>query len=283
MPLMFEAAADAPLSGKLVDFRAKHADPNQNISGGFFNRADFVISAPGQSRYSGRDVNKLAIAVVDELPYTLEIVEPKVPIVRDGVLNLKVVAHRKEEFKTAINVQFPFRPPGIGTTSSVNIPEGQNEVLYPLNANSGAEVKDWRVFALGSSNIGGNAWVSSQLATLRVAEPYVTVALQRSSCEQGQEAQIYCKVNVTTPFEGNAKAELVGLPNKVTSIPLEFNKDTKELTFPVTTDASSPAGKHKSILCRVTIPANGEEIVATAGTVELQIDQPLPAPAKPAP
>jgi hypothetical protein len=283
MPIMFEAAADAPLSGKLVDFRAKHVDPAQNITGGFFNRADFVISAPGQSRYSGRDVNKLAIAVVEELPFTLEIVQPKVPIVRNGVLNLKVVAHRKEDFKTAINVQFPFRPPGVGTTSSVNIPEGQNEVLYPLNANGGAQVKDWQVFALGSSNVGGNAWVSSQLATLRVVEPYVTAELQRSSCEQGQDAQIYCKLNITTPFEGNATAQLVGLPNKVTSVPLEFNKDTKELTFPITTDAASPAGNHKNILCQVTITENGEQIVATAGTVEFQIDVPLPAPAKPAP
>ncbi|HUG68322.1 MAG TPA: pre-peptidase C-terminal domain-containing protein, partial [Pirellulaceae bacterium] len=76
MPVMFEAAADAPLSGKLIDFRAKHADPAQNITGGFFNRADFVISAPGQSRYSGRDVNQLAVAIVEELPYTLEIIEP---------------------------------------------------------------------------------------------------------------------------------------------------------------------------------------------------------------
>ncbi|MCA9141599.1 MAG: pre-peptidase C-terminal domain-containing protein [Planctomycetaceae bacterium] len=283
MPILFEAAADAPLSGKLVDFRAKHADPNQNITGGFFNRADFVISAPGQSRYSGRDVNKLAIAVVDTLPFTLEIIEPKVPIVRNGVMQLKVVAHRTEEFKTAINVQFPFRPPGIGTSSSVNIPEGQSEVLYPLNANGGAQVKDWKVFALGSANIGGNAWVSSQLATLRIAEPYVTAELQRASCEQGQELQVYCKLNITTPFEGNAKAELIGLPNKVTSVPLEFNKDAKELTFPVTTDPASPAGKHKNILCRVTIIENGEEIVSTAGTVEIQIDQPLPAPAKPAP
>ncbi|MCA9120010.1 MAG: PPC domain-containing protein [Planctomycetaceae bacterium] len=283
MPVLFEAAADAPLSGKLVDFRAKHADPNQNISGGFFNRADFVISAPGQSRYSGRDVNKLAVAVVEKLPFTLEIVEPKVPIVRNGVMQLKVVAHRAEDFKAAINVQFPFRPPGLGTTSSVNIPEGQSEVLYPLNANGGAQVKEWKVFALGSANVGGNAWVSSQLATLRIAEPYVVAELQRSSCEQGQDLQVYCKLNVNTPFEGTAKAELIGLPNKVTSVPLEFNKDTKELTFPVTTDASSPAGKHKSVLCRVTIPENGEEIVSTAGTVEIQIDKPLPAPAKPAP
>ncbi|MEO8495329.1 MAG: PPC domain-containing protein [Planctomycetota bacterium] len=283
VPVLFEAAADAPLSGKLVDFRAKHADPAQNISGGFFNRADFVISAPGQSRYSGRDVNQLAIAIVEELPFTLEIVEPKVPIVRDGVLNLKVIAHRKEDFKAAINVQMPFRPPGIGTASSVNIPEGQNEVLYPLNANGGAELKDWKLFVLGSSNVNGNAWVSSQLGAIRIADRYVVAELQRASCEQGQEAQIYCKLTINTPFEGTAKAELIGLPNKVTSVPLEFTKDTKELTFPVTTDATSPAGKHKSILCQVTIPENGEVVVATAGTVELQIDVPLPAPAQPAP
>ena len=82
MPVVFEAAADAPLSGKLVDFTARHADPKQNISGGFRNRADFVISAPGQSLYRWRDVDRLPIAVVDELPFTLEVVQPKAPLVR---------------------------------------------------------------------------------------------------------------------------------------------------------------------------------------------------------
>jgi hypothetical protein len=35
MPVVFEAAADAPLSGNLVDFTARHADAKQKISGGF--------------------------------------------------------------------------------------------------------------------------------------------------------------------------------------------------------------------------------------------------------
>ena len=73
----------------------------QKISGGFYNRADFVIAEPGQSLYRWRDVNKLAVAVVDELPFHLEIVEPKVPLVQNGSMDLKIVAKRKAGFDDA--------------------------------------------------------------------------------------------------------------------------------------------------------------------------------------
>jgi len=286
MPVVFEAAADAPLSGKLVDFAARHADPNQKISGGFFNRADYVIAAPGQSLYRWRDVERLAVAVVEELPYRLEIVEPKVPLVRNGSMQLKVVAHRQEGFDAAINVQFPFRPPGIGAASSVNIPQGQNEVLYPLNANSGANLGKWRVYALGSAEVGGAGWVSSQLATLEIAEPYVQFAMERAAVEQGQETEVFCKITHSRPFEGAAKVQLLGLPAKVTTTEMEVNKETAELIFKVTTAPDSPAGNHKNVFCRVLITESGEQIDhSRVGGTELRIDKPLPKPveAKPEP
>ena len=280
MPVVFEAAADAPTAGKLIDFTAKHADPNQNIRGGFRNRADYIVSAPGQSLYRWKDVDRLAIAVVDELPFTIEIVEPKVPLVRDGSMNLMIRATKKEGWDEQINIQFPFRPPGVGAGSSVNIPKGQTEVLYPINANGGAEIKKWKVYALATS---GGMWASSQLANLEVADAFVRFELQRASCEQGQEALVYCKVNHTTPFEGNAKAELLGLPPKVTTTAMEFNKETKELSFTLKTDPASPVGKH-GLLCQLTITGNGEPIVSRGGNVQLQIDKPLPPePNTPAP
>lgn len=284
MPVVFEAAADAPLSGKLVDFTAHQTEPAPGIRGGFQNRADFVIAAPGQSLYRWCDVNRLAIAVVEELPFTLEIVEPQVPLVRSGSMELKIVAHRKEGYTKPITVQLPYRPPGVGATSSVTIPEGQNEVVYPINAEGNAELKKWRVFALGSADVNGPAWVSSQLATLEVAEPFVTFAMERTSCEQGQPAQVYCKLSHVRPFEGTAKAQLLGVPNKVTTTDLEFNKDTQELIFNLQTDPASPVGKHPNLFCLVTVTQNNEPIVSRAGGVELQIEQPLPAAvAKPAP
>ena len=282
MPVVFEAAADAPLAGKLIDLAARHADPSQNIRGAFFNRADFLVAEPGQSLYVWKDVRQVPIAVVEELPFAIEIVEPGVPLVQNGTMLLKIIAHKQEGWDETIDVRLPFLPPGVGSATSVKIEKGQTEVLYPLNANGGAAVGQWRIFARAQADLGGAALASSQLATLEVAPPLVTFEMQRASCEQGQPAQVYCKINHLTPFEGQAQAQLLGLPNKVTAADVQFDKDTAELTFAVSTDATSPTGKHGSLFCQVTILRDGEPIVATAGGTELQIDAPPPAPVAPA-
>ncbi|MCA9116331.1 MAG: peptidase, partial [Planctomycetaceae bacterium] len=260
MPVVFEAAADAPIAGKLMKFTGRHADASTGISGVFENRADFVVSAPGQSLYVWKDVSQLPVAVVEELPFTLEIVQPKVPLVRDGAMALKVVATRKEGFDAAINLQFPFRPPGIGAAAAVNIPQGQNEAVYPINANSGAALGKWPMYVLGSANVNGTALVSSQMAELEIAEPYLKLDIQRADVEQGKETEFVCKVEQLRPFEGAAKVELLGLPTKVVSTVPDITKETTELVFKVTTDPTSPAGLHKNIICRVTVTASDEPI-----------------------
>lgn len=282
MPVVFEAAADAPLDGKLVDFIGRHAE-NPAIRGGFFNRAEFIIAAPGQSMYSWRDVDRLAVAVVDELPFKIDMVEPKVPLAQNGSMQLKVVVTRKEGFKAPITLLFPFAPPGVGAAPSVTIPEGQNEALYPLNAAANAQIGKWRVFVLGYAEIGGAAYSSTQLGNLEICAPWVTFAMQRAAVEQGQPTEVVCKVEVATAFEGTANVQLVALPNKVVSQPLQFTKDTKELVFKVNTEKESPAGKH-GIFGVVTITANGEQVTHNVGGAELRIDVPLPPkPNTPAP
>jgi hypothetical protein len=283
MPVVFEAAKDAPLSGRLVDLQAKSIDPKLKVSGGFFNHAEFVIAAPGQSLFSWCDVDRMAVAVLDELPYTLEIVEPKVPLVQSGLMQLKIRAHRKPGFVEPINVQVPFLPPGVGGVPAVDIPKGQNEVLFPLNANGGAEVKKWKIFALGSANVnGGAAWASSQMANLEITPPYIQFNIQRAAVEQGQKTDLVCGVTVNHPFDGAAKVQVLGFPPKVTSPEMELKKDMKELVFKVSTEKASPAGTHRNIFCQAIIMEHGEPIVHYVGGTELRIDQPLPAPTKPA-
>src|SRR5262249_11557236 len=87
---------------------------------------------------------------------------------------------------------------------------------------------------------------------------------------------VVIKVEKRKDFEGPAKIELLGLPNEVTSEPRDITKDTTELVFPVKTTANSPAGRHKTVICRATIMAAGEPIVHTLGTGELRIDPPRP-------
>jgi hypothetical protein len=285
MPVVFEAAADATLDGDLVDFRGKLADPNQptvQVDGGFENFADFVHGEPNASVYVGGSVQKLAIAVAEKVPFRLEIVQPKVPLVRSGTMNLKVLVHREEGFDGAVYVQFPFSPPGVGAAGAINIDKGQSEGLYPLNANGEAMLGKWPILVIGAAEIEGQAWVSSQLAELDVAEPYVTFALNRAACDKGQQTQIHCKLTHATPFEGSAQAQLVGLPPGVTAEPVQFTKDTAELAFDVKTTGDTPVGNHKTPFCQVTITQNSEPIMGTVGTTELQVNEPPAAAAAPA-
>jgi hypothetical protein len=277
VPVLFEAAPDAPVAGTLANLIGRHADPNQKISGGFSQSVELVVGAPGQSIYWRYEADKAAVAVSQEVPFKLQIIEPKVPLVQNGSMNLKVVAERTGDFKAPITLQMLFNPPGVGSASSVMIPDGQTEALYPINANGGAQVRRWKIAVIGQATVGnGPVWVSSQLATLDVAAPYVAFAMEKAAVEQGKETEVFCKVQQNTPFDGAAKVRLIGLPNAVTAPELEINKDTKEFAFKVTTDKASPAGTHKNLFCQLVITQNGEPVVHNVGGTELRIDVPLP-------
>lgn len=276
MPVVFEVAADAPLNGGLFDFLARHEDPNQKISGGFSNFADFVVAEPGQSLYVGKTVNRLPIAVVDELPFKVDVVPPKVPLTKDGSLSLKVVVERKPDFKAPITVTFPFAPPGVGAPPSITIPEGQTEGIYTINAAGNAAVGPWKIFVLGQADVGGVAYSASQLVPIEISEHFVLFALNRTACEQGQETEIVCKLDQKKPFEGDATARVYGLPNKAVAEAVTFNKDAKEVVFKVKTEKDTPVGRHGTVFAQITIPMNGEMVVHNVGGTELRVDAPLP-------
>ncbi|MFK7767175.1 MAG: PPC domain-containing protein, partial [Mariniblastus sp.] len=282
MPVVFEVEENAALGGQLVDFRARHKLKDKNfVEGGFRNFADFVLGQPNNSLYYGCTVDKLAFAVVEKLPFKLELVQPKVPMVRNGQMKIKIVAHRDEKFDAPINLQFPFRTPGVGTTYQITIPKGKSEAYYPLNANSGAQIGKWPMVVIGNSNFKGAAWTSTKMGELEIAEPFVTAEMPRVTMEIGKTAQLVCKLNQLKPFEGEAVANIVGIPpNIIIDTPKKFTKDTKELIFTIQTNEKSPIGKHGGMFCQVTITQNGEPIQSRAGNAVVRINKPKP-PKKP--
>ena len=282
MPVVFEAAEDAPVKGELVDLRAKLAESDKPpVEGGFENFADFVHGEPNNAVYVGGTVHKVAMAVAEKVPFRVEIVEPEAPLVRNGTMELRVRVAREAGFDKPIRLEFPFKPPGVGATGAVEIPKDKDEGVYPLNANGKAMLGKWPIVVIAGADVGGRTWVSSQLAELEVAEPFVTAGVKRAACEQGQPTQIFATLSHNTPFEGNARATLLGLPPGVEAAPVEFTKDTAEIAFQLTTKNDSPVGTHKTLFCQISITHNGEPVVSRAGSTQLQIN--APAPAAPAP
>ncbi|MCA1964311.1 MAG: PPC domain-containing protein, partial [Prosthecobacter sp.] len=90
IPLMFEAAPDAPIGGAVVPITLKPLDPAQKIVGKM--RQEFDIVRSGNVVFYTEIEDKLPVAVVEEAPYSLEIVKPTVPLVANGILQMKVIA-----------------------------------------------------------------------------------------------------------------------------------------------------------------------------------------------
>ncbi len=277
VPVVFEAAAGTPPSGKLTRLTARCADANVKAQSQFYQMAELVTGPPGQSVYWKAEVDRAAVAVAAPAPFKINIVEPKVPLVQNGSWNLRIVAERQPGFKEAITILPLFNPPGVGSASSATIAAGQNETVLPMNAAPGAQVRKWKTAVLGVATVGnGPVWVSSQLATIEIAPPFVGFTMERAAVEQGKNTEIFCKVQHNTPFAGSAKVQLVGLPPKVTTTDMQITKDTKEFAFKLAVDKTAPPGQHRNIFCQVTVVQNGEPILHNVGGTELRIDVPLP-------
>jgi hypothetical protein len=146
-----------------------------------------------------------------------------------------------------------------------------------MNAAGNAQVKEHKIAVRGEATVGnGPVMVCSPFVGLRVAEPYVKFIYEAAAVELGAETELVVKIESPVPFEGNAKVQLLGLPNKVTTVPAEFNKELKELIFKVKAEADAAQGVNKSLFCQVIITENGEPIIHNIGTGQIRVDKPLP-------
>lgn len=286
MPLVFEAAADAPLAHATVPITLQPVDPNQKIVGKM--RQEFDIVRAGNVVYYTEIEDKLPVAVVEEAPYSLEIQKAPVPLVTNGVYNLKVTAKRKEGFKAAIRVLMVWKPNGISTLGEQTIPEGQNECFFQLSASANAPAGSWKFVVMGEADAGnGRVYNASPFSELTTANAYVNApAIPLTAVEQGKETLMVAKLEHLQPFEGEALAQVVGVPDTIPIESAKITKDTKEVSFKVKTHDKSPIGKQNNLFVQVDVPVPGGTTThrIALGSI-LRIDAPrkvvTPPPAAP--
>jgi len=288
IPVLFHADANASPAGALVGIVGRATDPKFNVIGHLGQRTMLVR---GQNNVDvwGHNADRMASVIAEAIPYSIDLVAPKTPLVRGGTMQLKVVAKRAEGFKDPISLRLLYNPPGTASSGFVSIPEGQNEAVVPLTANNGAGLGTWKICVTGRSGIsgrrgggGGGAFgpdeshrCSTQFADLRIEEPYYKLSFVKSSVEQGKETTVTVKVQKLRDFEGEATAELAGLPANTSSEPVRFAKDATELTFKVKAAKEARPNRYTSLACVTKIPLDGNFVTQTVTGGELRIDTPL--------
>jgi hypothetical protein len=276
VPVVFEAAADAPIAGNLLTPIAKSLDPKSPTVTSRYRHAVDWVRIQNDTVYVRSEVNRIAAAVVEEVPFKVRIVEPKVPIVQNGEMNLQVVAERAEGFDEPITLKMLWNPPGMSSLPEMVIPKGSDAITYKLNATAKAEARKWKTAVIAGASVkGAVTYVSSQLAEIEIAPTFLIGKMELTKIERGQTGRMVCTLEQKTPFEGTAIAKLVGLPDKATAKEVEITKDSREIVFEVVTTDKTPTGITKNVFCNVVVTQSGEPIshVIASGSV-LRIDPP---------
>ena len=277
-PVLFEARGDAPVAGQWFELLARPAKPDANaprLVGGVWQNYDLVQQG-NEGVYYKTFADRIAVAVVDELPFRIDLVEPKAPLVRQGTLALKVTAQRKEGFKEPITVRLLFNPPGVGSPSEVTIPGDGTQAEFALNASGDAELRAWKIVALASAGVGGGtAYAASGWTALEVVEPLLLGKLEKASVFRGETTTVKCKLEKKRGFAGKADVRLLGLPPGTAAADRQITADDKEILFELTSTNSAPKGMHRSLFCSLSLQDHGEPISQTiAGGGTLRIDAP---------
>ena len=286
--MIFKAAPDAANASKLVDLSASLTVSPEKTLTGFLSQRTQLIRGQNNVDVWGMWHDRLAVNVVDAVPFDIEIVQPQVPIVRNGSMSLTINAKRNPGFDKPINVRLLTAPPGVGATP-VTIPGDQTSVQMGITANNQAAVRKSPILVLATTDSGyGRVTIASEFVELDVQDSLFQFKFTKTMAEQGKPADVVVTLELKRPAEGTVEVELLGLPPGTTCATpkLPVAPDTKQLVFPLTIPPETRAGNYKTIVARGTVTSDKGLISQTNGNAEVQIDVPVappPAPAAAAP
>lgn len=221
-----------------------------------------IVENGNQKAFYTVQSDKLAVAVTEPAPVKISLAAPKVPLLQNGSMALRVNVERLNGFKGPVTLGLLYAPPGVGSAGTTQVKEGETTGTLIISANDKAPIQPWQICLTATADPGtGAVWVSSELVQLNMAPPFVTGKIQRTFVDQGDSGVITVQLEHPNAFEGKAKVALQGLPPGVTAEEQEITQDTKEVRFNIKAAANAPAGQHRQIFCQFKLQKDGEEML----------------------
>src|SRR5262249_41579846 len=116
------------------------------VTGGFTQVAD-LLPGPGDSSFESIHVDRLALAVIEEAPYEVDLLPPAGPLARDGASEVLAKVRRAKGFDAALEGSLPYWRPGVEMAGPAIVPPGQDEAVLRLSARPDADRASWRLAA----------------------------------------------------------------------------------------------------------------------------------------
>ncbi|MBX2852886.1 MAG: PPC domain-containing protein [Phycisphaeraceae bacterium] len=279
MPVVFEAKPDATVGAVLADIQAvskPKGDSAEHIRGGFSQVTPLVMANPNRTEYYKSTLDTIPVAVTQAIPFKIDVIQPKAPLVHGGKKKLQVRLTRNEGYEEQVRLYMLYRPPGIGAPGRIDLNKTNTEGVYEIDANASTPSRGWPMVIIGNGNQkGGAVWASSQLFTVKVEEPFVKGTIDSAKCKQGQTTQLVVNLEHPRGWQGEGELKLLGLPAHVTAEPLKIKPGQETASFKVKVAENTPLRSYKSLMCELVIQVNGEPVIHRFGQGgRLRVDRP---------
>ena len=280
VPMVIEADSGAETSGRLVNIEASAITPAGSVIGQFRQVVDLVAASADQL-FQSAEVDRLAVAVVEEVPYSITLAKPVASLAPDGTVNLQIIATRSEGFDAPLEISFPFLPPWVDGPDKVIIPSGETHVSYPMHAWPKAVPRTWQICAEARPGLAPDAApdrtgmeergrrrskplartaVASNLAELTIANAPVSGSIEPVVAEQGKTRDVSCVLERRGELPEKLTAVLEGLPNRVTAATFEVATADNEIRFVLNPEDSCPVGTFPDLMVRLTGEVDGQNV-----------------------
>ncbi|MCM2374451.1 serine protease [Aporhodopirellula aestuarii] len=288
-PMTLVADADASLDASLIHITAQPADGGEP----FVTVNQQNLQRVSYSHYPWRNirVDRFAAAVSEPAGFALELKAPKQPLMRGSEMTIPIRVLREPGFDEAIEIQCEFAPPGVGTSPAEIIPAGESTANLTLSAAANAKLGNSPLYVMatttqarggradskvrGDTDLGSErVRVSSDIVTIQVAEPFVSLSSEPQSVRRGEKIEYRWAVKQKRPFEGRASVNMLGLPVGVTRVGPEptIDKDSTEVAVQLAASDEALLGMVGELQCDVRFSVGNEEIQLRTGSGKLRID-----------
>lgn len=241
------------------------------------------LSHSGGRAWHPVSVDRYVLAITERSPFTIEVTPPRIPLIRNGSLDLDVRIQRHRDFKGPIDFQAEWLPGGVSSGPAITIPPDKTEAVYSLTASGGAPLGPTQLALVATTTDGidsgwytgvGRVRVSTPFIKFEVADPHIDLKSQPTAARRGQKGRVVWKVEHRRPFEGVATAELLGLPKgvRVVGKPPTLAAQQAELAFEIEVAPDTLLGPYRELSCEVSLKEHGQEIKQRMGRGVLRID-----------
>ncbi len=276
-----DAAEDASLTTLIGQLSPEESASPDRIISGLLSQRTMLVRGQNNVDVWGHDTDRMPLAVTEEMPFSISLEQPQVPLTRLGNTDYVVRVVRKEGYAEPISLRVLYNPPGVTASGSISIAGDSSEAKIPVTANHQAAVGTYPITVLAQAKArDGNRWMASEFIQLEIEDSYFDFKFPKAVIAQGESGFVTVAVEVKRPPGGEVELELLGLPaGATTDTPkIVWTEQMESVNFPIVVAADARQGQHKTVVIRSTINRPGGVIQQTQGTGELQI---VPPPAKP--